>query len=296
MATATNNEVRVENQLSNAAYHRRPEVSNSMLSDFIDSPELYYGRYVAQTIPRKKKTAVMQFGDLVHESVLLGIDTQAVEVPASALDKGGKRNGKGFKEFASKHHGKALLLKEEYERLRNAVDAVWSHPRASEILSMTDAAVEQSIFWTDEETGLRLRCRPDCRRLSLPLLADLKTTGDASREAVAKSMHKFGYSRQRPFYGAGVKALTRIDHDFVFVFVESDEPHRVRCYELDPRPDRALTKGYEDFRSGLERLAECYRTDRWTEPGWDQVLTLDLPNWAYSNQWEYQDGDGTTTE
>lgn len=287
-----NAEVQVESELDNFLYHMRPEVSNSMLSDFESSPELFYGRYVTKTIPRRKRTAPMIFGDLVHESILMGIDTQAVEVPKSALDNGGKRNGQGFKEFAAEHPGKSLLLSEDYTRLRNSVDAVWNNHRAAEILNLADAAVEQSIFWTDEATGLRLRCRPDCRRLSLPLCVDLKTTRDASREAVARSMHKFGYTRQRAFYGAGVKAYTGIAHDFVFIFVESEEPHLVRCYELDPRPDRAATKGYEDFRAGLDRLAACYQTGNWNGNGWDQVLTLDLPNWAYSNQWELEDGDG----
>lgn len=290
MSTMTDNNVQVLDGLCANVYHARHDhVSNSMLSDFLRSPEYFHGRYVARTIPGKK-SAAMEFGSIFHDAVLLGLDSQAVLVPDSI----GSRRGKAWSDYVAENPGKWLLFEEEYTKLCNMVYAVWSHPVAARLLDREGAAIEQSIFWHDAESGLKLKARLDHRKAGI--ITDLKSTLDASRRAVATAMHEYRYSTQTVFYKEAALAATGEQHHFVFVFVEKEPPHRVRCYELDPTPERALTKGYEDFRSGLARLAECYRTGNFFEPGWDQILTLDLPGWAYSNQWEYQDGDSTTTE
>lgn len=288
--------VQVLDRLDNAVYHARHDhVSNSMLSDFLRSPEYFHGRYVARTIPGRK-SAAMDFGSLFHDAVLLGIENAWIEIPDEALSSNGAKQGAAWKYFQEHYAGlnKPMLKKDESEALRNMVDAVWSHPVAARLLDREGAAIEQSIFWTDAESGLKLKARLDHRKAGI--ITDLKSTADVSRRGFASAMHEYRYSTQAVFYKEAARAATGEEHHFVFVAVEKEPPHRVRCYELDPTPDRALTKGYEDFRSGLARLAECYRTGVFAEPGWDQILTLDLPNWAYSNQWEYVDGDSTTAE
>lgn len=285
-------DVQVFDRMPSDEYHAKTHcISNSMLSDFLRSPEYFHGRYIAKTIP-SKSTPAMAFGSLFHDAVLLGLDLQAVEIPDSALSSDGHRKGKAWIDFATEHAGKSCLKRDEYAVLRNMVNAVWSHPIASRLLEPKDAAIEQSICWRDEVSGLMLRSRLDHRKLRQPIITDLKSTNDVSRRGFATSMLDYRYHTQTVFYREAAKAITGEEHSFVFVAVEKDPPHRVRCYELDPRPDRALTKGYEDFRDGLERLAECYRTNDWNEPGWNQVLTLDLPNWAYRNDYEVNCGDG----
>lgn len=273
-------------------YHARGEISNSMLGDFLDSPELFYGRYVANTIPRKATTAAMQFGTLFHDALLLGIDNAVVEIPDECLSSSGSKAGKGWETFKAHYAGmnKVFLKRDEYAALRNMVDAVMSHKVAARLINHKDAAIEQSIFWKDEATGMRLKSRLDMRRLSMPLILDLKTVGDISFRGLATGVHDFGYARQAVFYKRAAQALTGQQHDFIFIAVEKEPPHRVACVDLH---QRALERGWEDFRGGLDRIAECHRTGDWTTPGLDKVLKLDLPEWAYSNQWEHRDdGDG----
>lgn len=262
-----------------------------MLGDFLESPELYYGRYIAETIPRKESTAAMQFGTLVHDSVLLGIDHTVMEIPEESLSANGAKSGKGWETFKAHYAGlnKTFLKRDEYAALRNMVEAVAAHPIASRLLDRSDADIEQSVFWVDEATGIRLRSRFDLRRKSMPLIVDLKTVSDISFRGLATGVHTFGYHRQAVAYRLAAQALTGEPHDFIFVAVEKEPPHRVACFDLD---ERALQRGWEDWRGGLDRLAECHRTGDWTTPGLDQVLSLDLPGWAYTNQWEVPHGDG----
>lgn len=286
--TATN--IEIHNNLAAEIYHARTDlISNSMLGEAEDSIELFHGRYVAKTMPLKETTPAMRFGTLFHESVLLGIESQAVLVPESVLDARGYRAGQTYRDFAAWHAGKTLLVREEWDRLCRMIDATLKNPIALSILNHADAAIEQSIFWQDEATGLKLKSRLDARRLSIPLIADVKTVRNTSFRHLATSVHDFGYARQCVMYREAAKAAFGIAHDFVFIAVEKELPHRVQCFDLSKR---ALEQGWESFRGGLDRLAECYQTGDWTTRGLNEVISLDLPNWAYNDQWEIQHGDG----
>lgn len=280
---------RAEDNLPAFEYHRREEISNSTLGDFLESPEYYHARHVAKTLAPKQPTDDTIFGDLFHDSVLMGIDGNAVECPKEVLTKDGKRTGEAFKQFALENAGKSLLLPKDFARLKNMVDAVWAHPMAALLLDRRDAVVEQSVFWEDSITGLKLRSRLDHRSLCRPVITDLKSTRHSSRVGFARTIHDFGYYRQCAFYKEAAKALTGQEHHFIFVAVSKEPPHTVACYDLS---ERALTLGYEDMRAGLDALQEAYETNHWRSPGWDKVLSLDLPNWAYSNEWETINGYG----
>lgn len=266
-------------------------VSNSMLGDFLQSPEYYHARYVAKTIPPKEPTPAMQFGTLFHDAVLLGIDHVAVLIPDEVLSSNGAKTGKGWEFFKQQYEGmnKVFLKKAEFRALDEMATAVWNHPVAGKLLSRDGTSIEKNIFWHDDVTGMRLKARLDHRRHAPPVITDLKTTSDASRKGFAKTVYDFGYHRQAVMYKNAAKALTGEDHAFIFVVVSKEPPHTVACYDLT---QRALTQGYEDMRAGLDMLDEAYETDNWHSPGWSQVLTIDMPNWAYSNEWETVDGYG----
>lgn len=289
-ATAAKSNIEIHNDLPAHLYHANTDrISNSMLSEAEESIELFHARYVAKTMPPKKQTPDMQFGTLFHDAVLLGIENQAVLVPESVLDSAGRRSGNKFKDWAAQNFGKACLMRDEWERLARMVDATVKNKRAREILDHADAAIEQSIFWTDEATGLKLKSRLDARRLSLPLIVDLKSVRSVKLRNLATSVHEFGYARQCAMYREAAKAAFGIPHDFVFIAVEKESPYRVQCFDLN---QKALERGWEDFRGGLDRLALAFAENDWESAGVDQVLSIDLPGWAYTNQWEVDGGNG----
>lgn len=182
----------------------------------------------------------------------------------------------------AENEGFTVLPVAIYRQLLAMRDAVMAHPAAAALFN-DEGVAEASAYWTDETTGELCRCRPDWW-LKRGILVDLKSTEDASEEAFAKSVQKYRYHVQHPWYFDGMTAAHDAGHfpegwarprAFVFVVVEKSEPYAVAVYKL----------GFEDVeigrsqaRDNLDTLAECRRTDTW--PGYsDKITTLSLPDW-----------------
>lgn len=154
-------------------------------------------------------------------------------------------------------------------------DAVAEHPTASQIL--TDGSPEMSHFWEDTETGILCKCRPDWQR-SDGILVDVKSASDATPEAFQRSLHRYQYYVQAPFYLDGVSATTGSDYEkFLFIVVETGSVPGVRIYDLD---DYAIERGRDDYRRYLDELHKAQTVeDYWT--GYPtEIESISLPKWA----------------
>jgi hypothetical protein len=81
--------------------------------------------------------------------------------------------------------------------------ALRAHPLAGKLLDPDRGTPEQSLFWTDERTGVWRRARLD----ALPhpaagrmIIADYKTCDSAKPRACAKSIANYGYNMQGAAY------------------------------------------------------------------------------------------------
>ena len=154
-------------------------------------------------------------------------------------------------------------------------DAVLEHPTASQIL--TDGKPEVSHFWEDEETGILCKCRPDWQR-SDGILVDVKSASEATPEAFQRSLHRYQYYVQAPFYLDGVTTTTGQAYEkFLFVVVETGPVPGVRIYDLG---DYAIERGRDDYRRYLDELHKAQTVeDYWT--GYPTAIeSISLPKWA----------------
>jgi hypothetical protein len=149
---------------------------------------------------------------------------------------------------------------------------------------------ELSIFWTDRETGLRLKCRVDWFS-DYPL--DLKTTRDPSPMAYARQYAALGYHRKRAHYRAGIFAHTGEHLPFVHLATGTEPPHEVAVYDPDDSDYRSgRSVGEDQYRATLRQLAECFASADWSNPWESQVTRLELPGWAFSeDQYQWSDSD-----
>jgi hypothetical protein len=177
--------------------------------------------------------------------------------------------------------GLVPLLRHEYEQVEAMAAAIRQHPVAGPLFKPGSGIAERSIFWTDETTGVRRRCRPDWLKElpGLTICADYKTTTDANPEAVSKAIRDHGYHQQDPWYLDGLAAAGTPNARFIFAFQSKKPPYLVTVRELDELT-RSIGRAKND--AALRLYAECTASGQW--PDWtgpiDDIPVISLPTWA----------------
>jgi hypothetical protein len=173
--------------------------------------------------------------------------------------------------------GHVPLLTHQLKAVHDMAGALLSHELASTLLAPGSGVAEQSLFWRDPITDVMLRCRPDW--LSPQWAVDYKTTESAEPQAIRRSVHKFGYYQQAPFYRDGITALGLGDDlPFLFIFQEKTAPYLITVVQLD---DVSMDIGARLNRQAIDLYADCLAANRWPSyDGADDVVSVALPPYA----------------
>lgn len=251
-------------------YYRRLGVVRKSGLDQIKRTSARYRAWVDGV--EKLETPAFKFGKALH----MGIFEPDRYVATYIIEP--KFGGKGAKArqaaWRSEHAGRIFISAKDDALVQNMMAAVYRHPAASRIVM--DGAGEVSLSWRDEITGLMCQARGDYYVKKRRLVADLKSTDDASEEEFGRSAARYRYHVQDALYRMGFAACGEpIDH-FAIIAVEKDPPHAVAVYTLD---EDAVRKGYEATRRDMDRLKECLEKNHWPSYG-DGVNELPLPPWA----------------
>ena len=257
---------------SNEAYHKRPEVSASMLKLLRESPRKYQAT-VEGRIERKESPA-MKIGSAIHARVLepeLFTDSYVL-LPNECKDKRTKK----YKEWAETAGDRIPLTEAEWEVTVQAKVAIANHPIAS-MFGPPDH-VEKSVIYTDPATGQPCRLRFDIVKGSA--ICDIKTISECDPEQIERDAAKFGYHLQAAHYLEGMRT---VDPDkywrFFFIFVETSEPFRCRVFRTDDEFIYVGCKERDYFLADLRRrMAEA----DWSEPRENEINVLALPKYYRS--------------
>jgi|694.fasta_scaffold93782_7 hypothetical protein len=244
-------------------YHAHEAVSNSLISKILKSPAHARAYLDGAT---DEQTPAMAFGTAFHMAVL---EPVRFAESYSVFDMDGRtKEGKAAKQ-AMLDSGQTIISATDWDTIQGMCVSILRNPTASSLL--TDGVSESSYFWTDKDTGLECKCRPDFQSNGTPYIVDLKSTEDASPAGFARSIAAYGYHRQAAHYMAGTGA-----EKFYFVAVEKKAPFAVAVYELDAL---ALDQGWREVRRALDYWKDCTTAQMF--PGYqEEIVTLGLPTWA----------------
>jgi len=261
--------------ISNDDYHGGVGVSKSGLDVLARSPLHYWAKYIDPNRERKEPTPAMKLGTAIHTAVLEPDEFSKRHMVAPVVDRRTKDGKATWEQFVADAEaaGADLISAEDFATCQAISQQVRQHPTARKVFA--NGTPELSAYWTDAETGLLCKCRPDW--LGLPLIVDLKSTEDASAEGFAKSAWNYRYWVQAAWYVDGIEQATGQRPDaFVFAAFEKSAPYACAFYFAD---EAMLDMGRREYRKQLRVLAECKAADKW--PGYPtDVLPLGVPAWA----------------
>lgn len=252
-------------RMSYAEYDLEPGVRWSNLKNMRVSP-LHYLHGIQNP---SESTDSQVLGTATHFAVF---EPELFDVECVTSDL--NRNSNDFKAWRAENAGKTILKAKERDVALRIAEAVRAYGPAAEILAVGQA--EQVASWTDEETGILRKARPDwVTPRDVGILADLKTAADISDAMFGRAAGKYAYHGQLIDYAGGLEALTGAAYHSVIIAVESKEPHDVRVAEIVGAEFDSATNLVRDL---LDRLAECMRADSW--PGqFPEKSKLNLPPW-----------------
>lgn len=222
----------------------------------INASYLYkLGKCPANALVPDEDTPQKLLGRAAHAYILEDEDAFWKEYAvAPKVDRRTKDGKAAWAEFEGKHPGKGIITEGDYENIRGMALSVWRHPFASKVLR--EGLSEQTILWTDQETGTKCKARVD--RIpagSKGVVADLKTARDASEHAFLRSIVNLGYAMRAAFYCDGISAVSSKMFDaFVFVAVEQSKPYQCGVYTID---NEFLLWGQDEYRRLLKLEKQC---------------------------------------
>jgi len=238
---------------------------------FERSPAHFYWSKTNQTEP----TPAQQLGTLAHMAILEPDEFKRlvrVEPNVNKRTKAGKTQLEEWRDSLPENAVIASL--EQVELCLQMATAVQDQPYAKALLS--DGNAEQTMLWTDSDTGVACKARADWICSGHDVLVDLKTAQDASMNAFQRASGNFRYHMQAAFYTMASEACGLSGRAFIFIVVETAPPFGVALYQLD---EEAMHAGHVRIRHALERYADCLSSGKW--PMYPtEIQTLTLSKWA----------------
>lgn len=257
-----------------ALYHQRVlGVVNKGALDQIAKTPAHYRAWVDGA--EQPETPALVFGRALH-ALVLEPDTFAAEWAERPYfgDLRTKAGKEARDAWLAENPGKTLVDPDDWRRLNAMHEAITAHPVAGRLF--VGGHAESTAIWTDPATGLLCKARYDYLRPDINVIADLKSTEDASPAGFARSVASYRYPVQQAHYTAAPAVLGGDRPAFLFVAIEKQPPHAVAVYQLDPD---AAEHGARLRGRDMARLAECIEHDAW--PSYPpEVTPLSLPAWA----------------
>lgn len=257
--------------IENEAYHSHNSLSKSQLDYFIKSPSRY--QWMKKAPVDKEKLKTFDFGTAMHCIILEPERFEEEYVCAPDVNRTTKIGKETWANFLDENQDKTILSADDWRKIHISKESVMAHPVARKILEAKGVS-ERSYFWTDKETGVKCRCRPDRELTNMKWFADIKTTPTV--DDFHQSTLDYGYYIQAPFYSMGYEAVTG-DPLGKFVFVVIAKTIECGRYPVDCQviPEEVLNYGRITIREALRRFADCL--DR---GNFSSITEMDFNKWA----------------
>jgi len=190
----------------------------------------------------------------------------------------------GAKEFYEKNKGKYIIQdtgNESFDVVEEMLSSCYQDKAIQALIKNTE--YQLSLFWTDPETGVKLKTRPDICKRKKNVIVNLKTTLDGSPEAFSKEMNKWDYPLQAcvEITGCLRSGLMEQVDSYFWLVVEKVPPYNATIYEFSEQDIGSVMDGFHYL---LSKLSKAEKENKW--PGYTQeasnefgILEARIPLW-----------------
>ena len=257
--------------MSNKDYHNAEGISSTDLKHIAKSPAHF--RYWKDN--PQEDTPSLLFGRAAHKYVLETYDFYNEFAIAPVCDKRTKEGKEIWAKFIEESNGKDVITEEQFKIIDDMRNAAYATPFVSDFL--LNGKKELSFWGVDEETGLKIKARPDCitKYCGENLLIDYKTCTDAENTKFFRDNIKFYYDLQLAMYREILRQNTGSDYRVVIIAQEKTAPYVTNVFELS---ENYLKSGEELYKKNLKIYKECIETDNWWGYMKDGISILGQPD------------------
>lgn len=223
-----------------------------------------------------EKVAIMPDQDWCREAML---DNEKLVKPRSSKIYNAK-----YDEWILGREGQYQIMdagKESYETIKCMLDSCYADKVIQGLIRNTE--YQLSLFWTDEETGLGLKTRPDICKRRKNVVVNVKTTEDGSPQAFSKDLVKYDYPLQAciEITGCLKTGLMESVDNYFWLVCEKTPPYNATIYEFSQQD---IMASMDELHYLLNKIAKARKEN--LHPGYSDradnqygILTADIPPW-----------------
>lgn len=198
------------------------------------------------------------------------------------------KNSKCYKEseerFLTENVGKYIIPDvgpQSFEYIAYMLEACHKDAVIQKLIANTE--YQLSLFWTDDQTGMNLKTRPDICKRKKNVIVNLKTITDGSPAEFSRDLAKYDYPLQAciEIRGCLETGLMPSVDNYFWLVVEKEPPFNATLYEFD-RSDQQYSFDELDFL--LNKIQRAREEDKY--PGYGDradnmygILTAQIPLW-----------------
>jgi exodeoxyribonuclease VIII len=260
-------------KITEREYNEIPAVRNSELGN-LEKSWIHYKKGT-------ERTAAMIFGSAFHMFVLEEPTFWECFVVCPKLDRRTTAGKAAWTQIQENAKGKDIIDQEDFDTIQKMRAALHTHPMAKNILHRS----ENEGAYTSTINGVEVKCKLDLENKGH--FFDLKSCEDASPEGFKKSLVKYKYYRQAPFYGDIAESNGLEFKSFNFIAVEKKEPFMVAVYTVcEPTMDI----GRKSYKKVLAKYKFHSENPDAYQGYSDSFIPLTAPDWLF-HQAAQEDND-----
>lgn len=167
-----------------------------------------------------------------------------------------KHYSTSYREFMIGREGLYIIPdkgQDSYETISHMLESCYQDSTIQALIKNTEYQV--SLFWTDPNTGMKLKTRPDICKRKKNVIVNVKTTLDGSPKAFSKDLANYEYPLQavQEITGCLETGLMENVDTYFWLVVEKIAPFNATVYEFSQEDIKASMDEFQYLITKLSR-------------------------------------------